>query len=109
MNASIARCYEFAIIVSIVTMLVSWAHATDGGMVPRFEIESIPNEIAPKTGAVVFGYLVVYENRDISAGKTIRLPVMIGKCRSDNTRPDPIIFTVGGPGVISTQCEGNEI
>lgn len=45
-----------------------------------------------------FGYLEVPENRSIANSKTIKLPVYIFKSRSANPKPDPIIYTVGGPG-----------
>jgi len=45
-----------------------------------------------------FGYLKVPENRNNSESKMIELPVYIFKSRSTNPKPDPIIFTVGGPG-----------
>lgn len=45
-----------------------------------------------------FGYLEVPENRENTAGKWIRLPVYIFKSRNPNPAPDPIIYTVGGPG-----------
>ncbi len=34
---------------------------------------------------------------------------MFGKSRSSNPRPDPVIFTVGGPGVISTMRGGRDL
>ena len=79
-------------------------------LVPRFERAEIPESMAPAAGKVEFGYLVVYENRrDIDNSRTIRLPVMIGKSRSGNPKPDPIIFTVGGPGVMTTLYGGRDL
>ena len=45
-----------------------------------------------------FGYLEVLEDRSQPNGKTIQLPVYIFKSRSESPAPDPIIYTVGGPG-----------
>lgn len=45
-----------------------------------------------------FGYLEVPENRQNPTGRTIKLPVYIFKSRSDNPAPDPVLYTVGGPG-----------
>ncbi|MEM6770150.1 MAG: alpha/beta hydrolase [Bacteroidota bacterium] len=45
-----------------------------------------------------FGYLEVPENRERPTGKTIKLPVYIFKSRSANPAPDPVLYTVGGPG-----------
>ncbi|UCC44192.1 MAG: alpha/beta fold hydrolase [Candidatus Zixiibacteriota bacterium] len=109
MNKLRKRTCRFVILLCVVSILPAWAHAADEGTVPRFEIETIPDEIAPKTGSVVFGYLIVYEDRKIADSKTIRLPVMIGKARSDNPKPDPVIFTVGGPGVMSTMRGGRDL
>lgn len=82
----------------------------DQSVLPRFERDEIPAEIAPSTGTVEFGYLFVPENRDDpSSTAIIRLPVMIAKSRSASPRPDPIVFTVGGPGVISTMRGGRDL
>ncbi len=45
-----------------------------------------------------FGYLNVPEDRSRIDSKMIRLPVYIFRSRSENPSPDPIIYTVGGPG-----------
>ncbi len=52
----------------------------------------------PKGQQFTFGYLEVPENREVPDGKWLRLPVYIFKSRSENPAPDPIIYTVGGPG-----------
>ena len=51
-----------------------------------------------------FGYLEVLENRDKPNGNRIKLPVYIFKSRSKNPKPDPIIYTVGGPGYTSMRA-----
>jgi pimeloyl-ACP methyl ester carboxylesterase len=45
-----------------------------------------------------FGYLEVPENRSVPNSRTIKLPVYYFKSRNPNPQPDPIIYTVGGPG-----------
>ena len=45
-----------------------------------------------------FGYLEVPENRNDPGSQTIEIPVYIFKSRNPNPKPDPIIYTVGGPG-----------
>ncbi len=45
-----------------------------------------------------FGYLEVLENRQDPNSRTINIPIYIFKSRSENPKPDPIIYTVGGPG-----------
>ena len=78
--------------------------------VPRFEYAAIPADFAPRTGDVEFGYLIVPENRkNPDSGRTVKLPVMIGKCRSAEPRPDPILFAVGGPGVRSVMYAGRDL
>lgn len=51
-----------------------------------------------------FGYLEVLENRDRPEGNTIKLPVYIFKSRSKNPKPDPVLYTVGGPGYTSMRA-----
>jgi len=100
------------VLISIFCVSIATGQVTsfaEGKPVPRFEPAPIPDEIAPKSGQVEFGYLVVYEDRNDPHGGTIRLPVMIGKSRSENPCPDPTIFTVGGPGVISTMRGGRDL
>jgi pimeloyl-ACP methyl ester carboxylesterase len=66
--------------------------------VPRFELSDSTVIEIPKDQKRTFGYLVVYEDRSRKAGKTLRLPVFILKSRSLNPKPDPVLFTTGGPG-----------
>ncbi|HVG16616.1 MAG TPA: alpha/beta hydrolase [Chitinophagaceae bacterium] len=66
--------------------------------VPRFESsDSLVIDI-PANQKTTFGYLVVYEDQSKKAGKTLRLPVFILKSRSLNPKPDPVLYTAGGPG-----------
>lgn len=58
----------------------------------------------PEGQDYTFGYLEVPENRSIQNGKTIKLPVYIFKSRGDNPAPDPILYTVGGPGRTSMRA-----
>lgn len=51
-----------------------------------------------------FGYLEVLENRNNPNGNTIKLPIYIFKSRSKTPKPDPIIYTVGGPGYTSMRA-----
>ncbi|HZH94599.1 MAG TPA: hypothetical protein VEY06_01890, partial [Flavisolibacter sp.] len=66
--------------------------------VPRFELSDSTVIEIPKDQKRTFGYLVVYEDRSRKAGKKLRLPVFILKSRSLNPKPDPVLFTTGGPG-----------
>jgi pimeloyl-ACP methyl ester carboxylesterase len=101
--------------VSCIALLIAFCSAggslsSDELPVPRFERAEIPESMAPVAGEIDFGYLVVYENRrESSNSRTIRLPVMIGKSRRSEPRPDPILFTVGGPGVMTTLYAGRDL
>ncbi|NVK75312.1 MAG: alpha/beta fold hydrolase [Oceanospirillaceae bacterium] len=52
----------------------------------------------PQDPEYSFGYLHVLEDRSDSNSRIIRLPVYIFKSRSKTPKPDPIVYTVGGPG-----------
>lgn len=43
-------------------------------------------------------YLTVLEDREAANGRTIRLPIVLFHSRASKPQPDPVIFTVGGPG-----------
>lgn len=76
---------------------ICFLNAFGQNQVPRFEnsecVVPLPNGENAKCG-----YLVVSESRKIKNNKIIRLPVIILKSESSNSRPDPILRTVGGPG-----------
>jgi len=65
--------------------------------VPRFE-ESACAVAVPNGERVRCGYLVVPENRSRRNAKTIRLPIVILKSDAPNSKPDPVLRTLGGPG-----------
>jgi pimeloyl-ACP methyl ester carboxylesterase len=44
------------------------------------------------------GYLIVPENRKKKNSKLIKLPFIIVRSKNPNKRPDPVLFTSGGPG-----------
>lgn len=66
--------------------------------VPSFSISKKTTHKIPKGQKYTFGYLEVMENRYNPNSRTIKIPVYIFKSRSVNPKPDPIIYTVGGPG-----------
>lgn len=47
------------------------------------------------------GYLVVPENRSRPQGTTIKLPFIYVESNNPSKRPDPVLFTGGGPGLSS--------
>ncbi|MEM9930124.1 MAG: alpha/beta fold hydrolase [Bacteroidota bacterium] len=69
---------------------------------PRFILSKKPpvKVDADKT-PYTFGYLEVPENRQRPGSRMIQLPVYIFKSRSNNPAPDPVLYTVGGPGYTS--------
>lgn len=69
------------------------------GFAPRFVLSGNPPvEVDSMRTPFTFGYLEVLENRLLPAGRTIQLPVYIFKSRNPNPAPDPVLYTVGGPG-----------
>lgn len=65
---------------------------------PKFKISKKTTHKIPKGQKFTFGYLEVLEDRSQPEGQTIQLPIYIFKSRNPNPKPDPIIYTVGGPG-----------
>lgn len=50
---------------------------------------------------VACGALLVPENYEQPDGQTLRLPYVILRSRSADSKPDPVVFTAGGPGYSS--------
>ena len=71
---------------------------------PSFEVSDSTTHKIPDGQNFTFGYLEVLENRTDTNSRTIKLPVYIFKSRSSNPKPDPIIYTVGGPGYTSMRA-----
>lgn len=65
---------------------------------PKFIISKKSTHKIPRGQSYLFGYLEVVENRSNPTSRTIQLPVYYFKSRSATPKPDPIIYTVGGPG-----------
>jgi pimeloyl-ACP methyl ester carboxylesterase len=74
--------------------------AVDGQpVVPRIEWGALPSSFPSGGQNEKTGWLVVPERRfPAPNGRTIRLPFIILKSRSDAPRPDPVLYTAGGPG-----------
>ena len=65
----------------------------------RIEWVDLPTAIVEKAPDLRTGYLVVPERRFPAQGaRLVRLPFIIMKSRSASPRPDPVLFTAGGPG-----------
>ncbi len=65
---------------------------------PKFKETKKTTHKISKNQNYVFGYLEVPENRADPSSNVIKIPVYIFKSRSKTPKPDPIIYTVGGPG-----------
>jgi len=71
---------------------------------PKFKESKKTTHKIKKGQQYTFGYLEVLENRQNPKGGTIKIPVYIFKSRSDNPKPDPVLYTVGGPGYTSMRA-----
>ncbi len=65
---------------------------------PTFKASEKTTHKIPKGQNYTFGYLEVLENRNDPGSRRIQIPIYIFKSRNPNPKPDPIIYTVGGPG-----------
>jgi hypothetical protein len=87
------------IFIWVMISLVNFAWGQDQqNFKPSFTVSKKTTHKIPKGQEYTFGYLEVLENRSNPNSRKIRLPVYIFKSRSANPKPDPIIYTVGGPG-----------
>jgi pimeloyl-ACP methyl ester carboxylesterase len=85
------------LLIALVTPLVSGAQAED---VPRVESGDCiyKADAAHKTTC---GNLVVPENRHNPQGRFIKLPFIYVESNNPAKKPDPVLYTGGGPGVSS--------
>ena len=72
--------------------------------VPTFTVSEKTTHKISEDQEYTFGYLEVLENRNDPDGNRIKLPIYIFKSRSKNPKPDPILYTVGGPGYTSMRA-----
>jgi pimeloyl-ACP methyl ester carboxylesterase len=75
-------------------------HVAGGGQLPSFEPGPCPFEGGAwlEQERIECGTLVVPESRDRPEGRRLRLAVAVLRSRSDDPRPDPVVFLSGGPG-----------
>lgn len=71
---------------------------------PKFIESALTTHKIKEGQEFTFGYLEVPENRQNLNTKTIKLPIYIFKSRSKNPSPNPVIYTVGGPGYTSMRA-----
>ena len=75
------------------------AGAPGASRTARIEWVDLPPAIVEKSPDLRTGYLIVPERRfPAPSTRTVRLPFIIMKSRSASPRPDPVLFTAGGPG-----------
>jgi pimeloyl-ACP methyl ester carboxylesterase len=95
---SMIRLRPIALTVFLFPLALVSAQKETRPAVPRIDWTDLP-AIAAKSPDLKTGYLVVPERRfPAPTGRTIRLPFIVMKSRSVSPRPDPVIFTTGGPG-----------
>jgi pimeloyl-ACP methyl ester carboxylesterase len=89
---------KYTMIMAVVLMTSAAWGQTKESFRPSFTATAKTTHEIAQDQAYTFGYLEVPENRTHPSGGTIKLPVYIFKSRSAQPKPDPIIYTVGGPG-----------
>lgn len=81
-------------------LVVSVTSRAQQGNVPRIE-SSDCIYTADNLHKTHCGFLIVPENRDQPAGRSIKLPFIYVESNNPNKSPDPVLYTGGGPGVSS--------
>lgn len=95
------------IVVLLLTVNITACYSQKKGgdtFTPNFKISKKTTHKIPKDQDYVFGYFEVLENRNKPKGNRIQLPVYIFKSRSKDPKPDPVVYTVGGPGYTSMRA-----
>ena len=95
---------EFIGISIVILIAVSCYGQNKIHFTPTFTESKETTHKIPEGQEYTFGYLEVLENRDNPNGNRIKLPIYIFKSRSENPKPDPILYTVGGPGYTSMRA-----
>ncbi len=92
--------------MALISVLISCksTQKTATEFVPTFSVSKKTTHKIPEGKDYTFGYLEVLENRNNPNGNRIKLPIYIFKSRSKNPKPDPILYTVGGPGYTSMRA-----
>lgn len=100
-NSTKARSKPFPAF-SIIALVLCSFFCRDGARhpsLPRIDWTDLPSSIVEKAPDLKTGYLVVPERRfPEQSPRKIRLPFIIMGGRSAKPRPDPVLYTAGGPG-----------
>lgn len=89
---------KYRVILAVLVVMGTSSVKSQQSFTPVFKKSKKSTHKIPEGQQYTFGYLEVPENRTNPNGRTIEVPVYIFKSRSPNPKPDPIIYTVGGPG-----------
>jgi pimeloyl-ACP methyl ester carboxylesterase len=93
----ISNCLFGFLIAAIFSAL---CFAQENKIVPRFEKADCALPV-PSGEKAECGYLVVKEKRAAKNDKTIRLPIIILKSENSDSKNEPVLRTLGGPGASS--------
>jgi pimeloyl-ACP methyl ester carboxylesterase len=91
-------CIKCQLVLAVILAIQTSPVKSQQNGAPIFKKSQKTTHTIPEGQQYTFGYLEVPENRNNPNGTTIEIPVYIFKSRSPNPKPDPIIYTVGGPG-----------
>jgi pimeloyl-ACP methyl ester carboxylesterase len=76
---------------------------TRTGAAPRLEEHPCPVAVPPGTRC---GFLVVPERRDVAGSREIRVGYAVHRSTAADRKPDPVVYTSGGPASASIQLTG---
>src|SRR5215203_5384993 len=96
--------FFFSLLIAAVLTIVAFAQPNRN--VPRFEKSECVVPLPPGEKAEC-GYLVVKEKRAAKNDKTIRLPIIILKSENPDSKNEPVLRTLGGPGASSLRLVGS--
>ncbi|WP_147268880.1 alpha/beta fold hydrolase [Sphaerisporangium album] len=97
-TAATALVFLLALLLGVPSPAASSARA-------GVRLEEHPCPVAVPAGTRC-GYLVVPERRDVSGGQEIRVGYAVHRSTSPGRRPDPVVYSSGGPGSASLQLTG---
>jgi pimeloyl-ACP methyl ester carboxylesterase len=87
------------ILLFCITLCLQIANAQRTSYIPR--VESCECAFKSDSLKTRCAYLVVPENRTKPYGRSIKLPFIIVESNDLHKRPDPVLYTAGGPGASS--------
>lgn len=96
--------YLYPLVLFFVLTGCKSAQNPERNLTPSFRVSKKTTHKIPDGQKFTFGYLKVPENRKDPNSNTIKLPVYIFKSRNPNPKPDPVLYTVGGPGYTSMRA-----